>query len=401
MMMFMKASNPLYIGILLNDPYVPREVVAESSTPAGIRIPSTSTPRVLSKYTETDKELINLDTSLQLIIVESIDNDMGHQLLGIYLEQKNTSIREKADFITTSMDMIYGKLRTHELEQKQRAIIYGSGSVDSKSTELVKTTALVAREPETQEVMVAPSSIIKEIIVAEISYGEPEDESEFYSQEELEDLEIKFIAYMAGKFSHVRFRRKPNYKSRGLSGRFQKGSYSSGSSSIGGYKSSWVDKSKTRCYICNELGHFASDCRKPKAEKGKDSYEKKETYEDLKRYNEEEEYVNLALMADSAEESPESSQKEIIDSQIFKSKTSIGLDYSKLTKPLDEISLLINEEMIAEDRERKRKDTIDDHKTGESVEVEVKKNRNGKLSKAKAPFDIYNPSIYQKFMRDK
>ena len=82
MMLFMKASNPLYIGILLNGPYVLMEVVVESTTTTGVRIPSSSTPRDPSKYTETDKELINLDTSLQLIIVESTDNDMGHQLLG-------------------------------------------------------------------------------------------------------------------------------------------------------------------------------------------------------------------------------------------------------------------------------------------------------------------------------
>ena len=64
MMLFMKASNPLYIGILLIGPYVPMEVVAESTTTAGIRIPSSSTPRDPSKYTETAKKLINLNTSL-------------------------------------------------------------------------------------------------------------------------------------------------------------------------------------------------------------------------------------------------------------------------------------------------------------------------------------------------
>ncbi|KAL8132411.1 hypothetical protein AgCh_008060 [Apium graveolens] len=322
MMLFMKASNPLYIGILLNGPYVLMEVIVESTTATGVRIPSSSTPRDPSKYTKTDKELINLDTSLQLIIVKSADNDISHQLLGsnsakdmwdiiellmegteevkeirmdilmtqyeafklqpgealsslferytrllselklqgkvypiresnrkfmltlsFHLEQKNTSIRERADFITMSLDVIYNKLRTHELEQEQRAIIYGPGSIDK-------------------------------------------DESELYTQEELEQLEDKSMAYMAAKFSHVRFRRKPNYKPRSSSGRFQKGSYSSGSSSRGGYKSSWIDKSKTRCYNCNELGHFTSDCRKPKAVKSNDSYEKKETYEDLKRKNE-------------------------------------------------------------------------------------------------------------------
>ncbi|KAL8155032.1 hypothetical protein AgCh_000420 [Apium graveolens] len=239
--------------------------------------------------------------------------------------------------------------------------------------------------------------------------------------------------------------------------------------------------------------------------------------------NEEEEYVNLALMADFAEESPQSSQvtelttidmsvseykstvheltlelynvhnsmlaykmendklvlksesltsrneelellvvgleelkknneylenkKEILDSQRFKSKTSIGFDYSKLnskkhsgtskinmfvlekvpyvikdavsplftesvSEPLDEVSLLINEELIAEDREkveespktpkapvskakpiidlgakvdRKEPDTLKkpepivNPKTSESAKVKTKKNMNGKV----------------------
>ncbi|KAL8125050.1 hypothetical protein AgCh_012649 [Apium graveolens] len=132
----------------------------------------------------------------------------------------------------------------------------------NKSTALAKTIALVFHESKTSEVKVTPSSTIKEIVVVKISHGEPKDASEFYIQEEVEELEDKSMAYMASKFSHVRFSRKPNYKSRGSFGRFQEGSYSLGSSSSGGYKSSWVDKSKTRCYNYNELGHFVSDCRK-------------------------------------------------------------------------------------------------------------------------------------------
>ena len=106
-----------------------------------------------------------------------------------------------------------------------------------------------------------------------------------------------------------------------------------------------IDRSKSRCYNCNELVHFATECRKPRQERDKkDVYEKKDSYEDLKKENaklkqqlevlsgkqkgkayiaegkswddtvsdEEEEYVNLALMADSSEESPQSSQVPIL-----------------------------------------------------------------------------------------
>ncbi|XP_074356712.1 uncharacterized protein LOC141696470 [Apium graveolens] len=240
---------------------------------------------------------------------------MSHQLLGsdgvknmwetieLLMEGTEEVKENRMDILTTQYEVfklqpgetlsslferyarLSSELKLQGKEQEQRAIIYGPGSIDSKSTTLTKTTTLVACEPETQEVKIAPSSTIKEIIEYESVHGEPEDESEFYTQEELEELEDKSMAYMAAKFSHVRFRGKPNYKSRCSSGRFQKGSYSSGSSSRGGYKSRCIDKSKIRCYNCNELGHFVSDCRNPKAVKGKGSYKKKETYEDLKRQN--------------------------------------------------------------------------------------------------------------------
>ena len=51
-----------------------------------------------------------------------------------------------------------------------------------------------------------------------------------------------------------------------------------------------VDMSKIRCYTCNELGHFATECKKPKqAWKGKESYDElKQKYEALLKRNNEE-----------------------------------------------------------------------------------------------------------------
>ena len=71
-----------------------------------------------------------------------------------------------------------------------------------------------------------------------------------------------------------------------------------------------VDRSKIRCFNCNELGHFATECKKPRQAKGKvsnDSYQKKKTgrayvaegrsWDDSE--SEDEEVGNLALMANS------------------------------------------------------------------------------------------------------
>ena len=44
-----------------------------------------------------------------------------------------------------SIERLYGKLKTHDMEQEQRQIIYGPGTVDNKNTAMLKTTALVVR----------------------------------------------------------------------------------------------------------------------------------------------------------------------------------------------------------------------------------------------------------------
>ncbi|KAK1372977.1 hypothetical protein POM88_029170 [Heracleum sosnowskyi] len=81
MLLFIKASNPLYIGILENGPYLPMKSIEETTTPEGNRIPAGTQPKDISEYTDSDKELIRLDTGLMLILTDSADKEMSYQIM--------------------------------------------------------------------------------------------------------------------------------------------------------------------------------------------------------------------------------------------------------------------------------------------------------------------------------
>ena len=213
------------MGILENGPFVPQKLIPESVTETGERISQKFVPKESSEFSDTEKDKVVLDTSLQLIIVEAFDTAMLNQVINCrsakhiwdtiellmegtaevkeyrldiltsqyesfkslpeenisqvferynkllnnlnlhgevyssrevnrkfmltlpsHLEHKISSIRERDDINEMSIERLYGKLKTHEMEQEKRKIIYGPGTVDSKNTTLLKTTTLVVRE---------------------------------------------------------------------------------------------------------------------------------------------------------------------------------------------------------------------------------------------------------------
>ena len=235
--------------------------------------------------------------------------------LPTHLEHRITAIRESRDMNEVSLERLYGVLKTYELEQIQQKEIYGKGRVVSV------TTALVAEVPQrVEEKIIQSSGLNQETITAEYGITSPnQSDGDFYSLEELEQLEDESMALIVKRFGKFRFRRNPNFKFKSNVNRFQRGGSSTSNSSRGGYRTGMVDRSKIRCFNCNEMGHFATECKKPRQFKNT-SYDVSQKKKSGKAYlaegkswddseSEDEEVGNLALMAIS--DNPSSSKPQV------------------------------------------------------------------------------------------
>ena len=229
-------------------------------------------------------------------------NEMGHFPTECKMQgqmKKDTgkaylAIRESRDLNEVSLERLYGVLKTYELEQIQQKEIYGMGRVVSTST------GLVAEVPQKlEEKIVQSSSTNKDAIIAE--YGVTsisESDGDFFSLEELEQLEDESMAIIVKKFEHFRFRRNPDFKLKSNYNRVQGSGSSTSNSQRGGYKTGMVDRGQIRCSNCNEMGHFATECKmqgQMKKDTGKAYLAVEKSWDDSD--SDDEEDGNLALMA--------------------------------------------------------------------------------------------------------
>ncbi|XP_074327855.1 uncharacterized protein LOC141665773 [Apium graveolens] len=355
MILYLKAANPDYMEILNDGPHIPEMVDPDNERH--------TIPNLKSDWTTKEKQLVALDDSLQLILIDSMDFDTCHQILvcesgkqmwdtiellmegtedvrenrldmlttqyeafrslpgeGVtsvyerlnrllnemslhgkkyaqheinrkvlltlpsHLDNMVETIRERVDFKTMKLEKVYGRMKTHEMDKH--------GDLDI-TVEKAKSQTNVLFEAEVDDGNLT---------------GDPSD---YYTMEELKQMEDPIMENLAGMFSNMRFRRKKGFRGSGSSSRGQR----SNSYSSFGYKTGMVDIKKFKCYNCDEVGHFSSECRKPQQSKDKGKRVQKRDSGKSKKYpiksyiaeekswddtdDEEEEYGNLALMAES------------------------------------------------------------------------------------------------------
>ena len=115
-------------------------------------------------------------------------------------------------------------MKTHEMELEQKKIVYGSGAVYVKNTELLKTTALVASGHKELDITVErPRTNAEVLLDTEVDNGNHSgNPRDYYTMEELHDMKDPSMANMTAMFGNLRFRRKQAFRGSGSSSRGQR-----------------------------------------------------------------------------------------------------------------------------------------------------------------------------------
>ncbi|KAL8108912.1 hypothetical protein AgCh_025128 [Apium graveolens] len=215
MLLFIRMANHLYISIFKNGPFNP-VVRVEETTDGDMVIPAHYAPKDPSEYTDPERKKVSLDGALQLILIESLDNYEG------FMAKPKEGItdvfeREGRDLSRITLEVLYGVLKTYELEMIQKkSLRAGQGYVLDGSSALIVNDGQTSNDDQrsqTPEVSTSEKRVndTKEQVILEL-----DEEDEFYTLDELDELD-KSMAYLARKFSNIRVKKPRFFKSKGQS----------------------------------------------------------------------------------------------------------------------------------------------------------------------------------------
>ncbi|KAK1397946.1 hypothetical protein POM88_007809 [Heracleum sosnowskyi] len=245
MLMYLEAMDPDYLDRIRDGPYIPTRIVERTDTVPEhyvVKAKSEWTPEekahgsasvkknrralLIQEYEQFDARpdesltdlydrFLTLLNSLSLVDMEYETEDSNTKFLRALPEEWDTQtsiIRHQYDLNTMSLDEVFGMLRTHDLEVQQRK------NMKSSKAKSIALKAEAKSKGKTMEVSRKTSE--------GWSSGRIEDKATFRKK-----------TFNANKDKYIK---KDN-------------------------KGSKFDKSKVRCYKCNGIGHFASECKNTKA----------------------------------------------------------------------------------------------------------------------------------------
>ncbi|XP_074327787.1 uncharacterized protein LOC141665701 [Apium graveolens] len=217
-------------------------------------------------------------------------------------DNKTTTIREARDLDDITLEELYGRLKTYDLEMQQRK---------NKKSMKVKSVALLMGSEKEQEEEPIEARIKdsrkkgKNIIESESTETDSDSEDEIYLSQ--------MMAMFAKNFKRMKFIKRTGKFSKRPSFKKEDEKIEKGKSTI-----IKLDKANVECFNCGILRHFASDCRKVKCQgKGKTLLSEDEI-----------DYGNLALMAVSSEKSESPKEAASLKTQvsIFSPEPLLNLD---------------------------------------------------------------------------
>ncbi|KAK1369394.1 hypothetical protein POM88_035486 [Heracleum sosnowskyi] len=207
--------------------------------------------------TDLYDRFLTLLNDLSLVGKEYETEDSNTKFLRALPEEWDTQtsiIRHQYDLNTVSLDEVYGMLRTHDLEVQQRK---------NKKSSKAKSIALKAEAKSKGKAMeVSRRKSIEAESDPDNSSSDTDGNPDANTDDDSSDSDVEeMVAMIVRSFKRMKFRkarRQGNFHKRTFSA--DKDKYNKKES-----KGSKFDKSKVRCYKCNGMGHFASECKKTKA----------------------------------------------------------------------------------------------------------------------------------------